>query len=229
MIRKRAAVTSLAFVAAAMLIVGGTAACSSSGTPARVTGTCLSSSAPAASAAAPAVTSGAQPPTATSTPAVTSAPTATDAPTVTGVRAGLRIPAQPVDCFDGSGTVRLDVLTKPAVVNLWASYCLPCHAELPNVEAFAKAAGTSVTVVGVDTADERNAARSVVADLGLTYPMVFDPGQHIYQATAGRGLPATLFVAPGGVVRYVYESGTILDTAHLEALAAQYLGVTVHG
>jgi thiol-disulfide isomerase/thioredoxin len=141
----------------------------------------------------------------------------------------LRLPSQSVDCLDGSGAVRLDTLDRPAVVNLWASYCLPCHAELPHLEAFAQAAGSSLAVIGVDTADERGAAMSVVHDLGLTYPMVFDPKQRIYTATAGRGLPATLFVAPGGSVRYVYESGTILDTARLAQLAQTYLGVTVRG
>jgi len=133
-----------------------------------------------------------------------------------------------VDCLDGSGVVQLDTLTRPAVINLWASYCLPCHAELPRLEAFARAAGSSLAVIGVDTADERSAAVSVVHDLGLTYPMVFDPKQLVYTATAGRGLPATLFVAPGGAVRFVYESGTVLDTTRLGRLAERYLGVTVH-
>jgi cytochrome c biogenesis protein CcmG, thiol:disulfide interchange protein DsbE len=137
------------------------------------------------------------------------------------------VPSHAVDCFDRSGGVRLDTLTRPAVINMWASYCVPCHAELPHLESFARAAGSSVAVIGVDTADERSAAQSVITDLGLSYPMIFDPGQRIYNATAGRGLPATLFVAPGGEIRYVYESGTVLDRAHLDSLASRYLGVTV--
>ncbi|HZD98714.1 MAG TPA: TlpA disulfide reductase family protein, partial [Micromonosporaceae bacterium] len=130
-------------------------------------------------------------------------------------------------CLDGSGDVRLDTLSRPAVINMWASWCEPCRAELPAVEAFAKAAGPAVEVIGVDTADERSAAQSTISDFTLTYPMVSDPGQHILHSIGAQGLPATLFVAPGGDIRYVYNSGTALDTAHLDALAATYLGVTV--
>jgi thiol-disulfide isomerase/thioredoxin len=165
--------------------------------------------------------------------AATSSKTATATPTVTrsasagGTSAG-RVPAQALACLDGSGAVRLDNLSRPAVINMWASWCQPCRAELPAVEAFAKAAGPGIDVIGVDTADERSPAQSTISDFTLTYPMVSDPDQHILHSIGAQGLPVTLFVAPGGDIRYVYRSGTALDTAHLNALAATYLGVTVH-
>ncbi len=164
--------------------------------------------------------------------AATSSSTGAAPPTVTGsARAGGasvgRVPAQSLGCLDGSGDVRLDTLSRPAVINMWASWCEPCRAELPAVEAFAKAAGPAIEVIGVDTADERSAAQATISDFTLTYPMVSDPGQHILHSIGAQGLPATLFVAPGGDIRYVYNSGTALDTAHLDTLAATYLGVTV--
>ena len=58
--------------------------------------------------------------------------------------------------------------------------------------------------------------------------MVSDPDQRILHSIGAQGLPATLFVAPGGDIRYVYNSGTALDIARLDELAATYLGVTVH-
>lgn len=112
---------------------------------------------------------------------------------------------------------------------MWASWCEPCRAELPAVEAFATAAGATVAVIGVNTADERSPAKSTISDLKLTYPMVSDPDQHILHSIGAQGLPATLFVAPGGDIRYVYNSGTALDTAQIDALVTRYLGVTVHG
>ena len=112
---------------------------------------------------------------------------------------------------------------------MWASWCQPCRAELPAVEAFATAAGATVAVIGVDTADERSPAQSTISDLKLTYPMVSDPDQHILHSIGAQGLPATLFVAPGGEIRYVYNSGTALDATQIDALVTKYLGVTVHG
>jgi thiol-disulfide isomerase/thioredoxin len=165
--------------------------------------------------------------------AATSANTAPAMPTVTrstsagGTSAG-HVPAQSLACLDGSGDVRLDRLSRPTVINMWASWCQPCRAELPAVEAFAKAAGPAIDVIGVDTADERSPAQSTISDFSLTYPMVSDPDQHLLHSIGAQGLPATLFVAPGGDIRYAYTSGTALDIAHLNALAATYLGVTVH-
>ena len=198
-------------VATLLTVLAAATACSSSHTgqaSAERTGTCLRAAA-----------------TPSSTGAAT--PKATGSAMAGGALAG-RVPAQSLGCLDGSGDVRLDTLSRPAVINMWASWCEPCRAELPAVEAFAKAAGPAVEVIGVDTADERSAAQSTISDFTLTYPMVSDPGQHILHSIGAQGLPATLFVAPGGDIRYVYNSGTALDTAHLDALAATYLGVTVH-
>ncbi len=165
--------------------------------------------------------------TATAKPSGTGPATPSSGSASAGKSAG-RVPAQSLACLDGSGDVRLDTLSRPAVINMWASWCEPCRAELPAVEAFAKAAAPSIDVIGVDTADERSPAQSTISDFALTYPMVSDPDQHILHSIGAQGLPATLFVAPGGDIRYVYNSGTALDTAHLDALAATYLGVTVH-
>jgi thiol-disulfide isomerase/thioredoxin len=195
-------VTCVAVLAAATACASSPARQESAQRP----GTCLTAASPPAT--------GATPPTTSSTPA--------------GGKSAGRVPARSLACLDGSGDVRLDTLARPAVINLWASWCEPCRAELPAVEAFARAAGPAIDVIGVDTADERSPARSTISDFGLTYPMVSDPEQHILHSIGAQGLPATLFVAPGGDIRYVYNSGTALDTAHLDALAATYLGVTVH-
>lgn len=165
--------------------------------------------------------------TATAKPSAAGSVTGSSPSASAGKSAG-RVPTQSLACLDGSGDVRLDTLARPAVINMWASWCEPCRAELPAVEAFAKAAGPAIDVIGVDTADERSPARSTISDFGLTYPMVSDPDQRILHSIGAQGLPATLFVAPGGDIRYVYNSGTALDIAHLDELAATYLGVTVH-
>lgn len=142
---------------------------------------------------------------------------------------GVRLPSQTLDCFDGSGAVRLTGLAKPAVISLWASWCAPCQRELPNVEAFARSAGPALVVIGVDTADDRSRAQSTIHDLSLTYPMISDPDQAVLHAASGVGLPTTLFVAPGGAIRYVYQSSTVLDLTRLATLAKRYLGVSVNG
>lgn len=141
-----------------------------------------------------------------------------------------RLPDLVLACFDGSGDVRLDTLGRPAVVSLWASWCAPCRDELPQLESYARSAGDTVAVIGVDTLDDRTHAGSMISDDHLGYPMLFDPDKRLADAIGHTVLPVTLFVAPGGVIRHVYFGGTApIDEATLTRLAAQYLGVRSPG
>jgi thiol-disulfide isomerase/thioredoxin len=128
-------------------------------------------------------------------------------------------------CFDGSGEVRLAALGRPAVVNLWASWCAPCRDELPQVEGYYRKAGGSVVVIGVITDTARSAAQSIVTDLGLTFPMLYDREKKLLRATGLTTLPATVFIEAGGRVAYVQRKP--LDGASLRRLGERYLGVVV--
>jgi thiol-disulfide isomerase/thioredoxin len=163
-------------------------------------------------------------------------PAATPGPTQTGscVRTapvasvpspgGTSAPDLALACFTSAATVSLARLGRPAVVNLWASWCPPCRLELPQFEAFAKRAGDTVLVIGVATDTARAAAQSIVDDLGLTFPMLYDREKRLLLAIERVNLPVTLFVDAQGRVAHVYNS-TPLDGAALERLAQQYLGV----
>jgi thiol-disulfide isomerase/thioredoxin len=88
------------------------------------------------------------------------------------------------------------------VVNFWASWCVPCRTELPDLQKVSgEFAGQPVTFVGVDASDERGAAAALLRRTGVTYPTVYDR-RGIYGGIASRwsvtGLPQTWFVAKDG-------------------------------
>src|SRR4029450_12103072 len=88
------------------------------------------------------------------------------------------------------------------VVNFWASWCVPCRTELPDLQKVSgEFAGQPVTFIGVDASDERAAAAKLLSRTGVTYPTVYDR-QGIYGGIAshwaGTGLPQTWFVGKGG-------------------------------
>jgi len=158
-------------------------------------------------------------------PAPTGAPclTTTGAPTTGGGPDA--IPDLSLPCFDGGAPVRLAGLGRPAVVNLWASWCQPCRAEMPEIERYASGAAGRVTVVGVDTGDTRTGGASVLADLGITYPNLYDQGQLLAHAIGRSALPATLFVDAGGRIRHIANGGSPLTVAALTDLVKRHLGV----
>jgi thiol-disulfide isomerase/thioredoxin len=136
-----------------------------------------------------------------------------------------RLPGLNLSCLGTRGQVRLDSLGRPAVINLWASWCGPCRAELPAVQAYALLARDRLLVLGIDSGDTRSGGTSLQADLHLTFPSLADPQQRL-QADLGRtALPVTVFADSSGQIRYVY-TGPVLDRARVAALAAVYLGVT---
>jgi thiol-disulfide isomerase/thioredoxin len=136
------------------------------------------------------------------------------------------LPDLSLPCFAGGTTVALRGLGQPTVINLWASWCEPCRAELPELQRLADRAGGAVTVLGVVTNDSRPAAASLAADLGVSFPAVFDGSSELQHSVGPQVLPMTLFVDASGVVRHLDVSGA-LDLSTLEDLVRRHLGVVL--
>jgi thiol-disulfide isomerase/thioredoxin len=151
-------------------------------------------------------------------------PSAVPSPSVVPASSIGRVPDVELECLEGGGTVRLTDLHRPAIVNLWASWCAPCRTELPAFQAYAARAGDRVAVIGVDTGDTRTAGGALLSDLRVSYPTLFDDRQRLLKAVGRTALPVTLFVDAGGGVRYL-DNSTPLDEAAIARLASTYLGV----
>jgi thiol-disulfide isomerase/thioredoxin len=135
-----------------------------------------------------------------------------------------RIPDLTLECLSGGGTVRLTRLHRPAIINLWASWCAPCRTELPEFQRYATRLGDRVTVIGVDTGDTRAAGSALLQDKRVSYPILFDDQRRLLSAVERGALPVTLFVDADGGLRYLYNS-TALDETGITKLAQTYLGI----
>jgi cytochrome c biogenesis protein CcmG/thiol:disulfide interchange protein DsbE len=93
---------------------------------------------------------------------------------------------------------KLATLDRPAVVNVWASWCIPCRSEAPLLNAAFEAHGTAIEFIGVDVEDNQPDAKAFLAEFGLGFEHVFDRNRSIPNRFAGFGTPITFFFAPGG-------------------------------
>jgi cytochrome c biogenesis protein CcmG/thiol:disulfide interchange protein DsbE len=104
--------------------------------------------------------------------------------------------------LDGNGEVQLSSLRGKAVVlNVWASWCIPCKEEAPYLEQVWRAnRDRGLVVVGLDARDFRADARRFAKRFGLTFPLVYDgPGEELdgYGIT---GFPETFVIDREGRV-----------------------------
>ena len=111
------------------------------------------------------------------------------------------------------------------LVNFWATWCGPCKAEMPDLQAaYAEANGEivvlAVNVEGANLDDARRLAGDFRDELNLTFPIVFDsPDADVFEQYRLRGLPDSFFVDQDGIIRDVVI-GPLSRQALEEKLAA---------
>lgn len=106
----------------------------------------------------------------------------------------------------------------PTVINLWASWCGPCKAELPILAKGHEKLGTRVRFIGIDFADgDSAAALKLASHSGVTYELYADPRSKVRDDLRVIGLPQTVFVDARGTIvateRVAFRSYADLSTA----------------
>lgn len=91
------------------------------------------------------------------------------------------------------------------VINVWGSWCTPCREEAPDLARLARETQSEgVQFLGVDTRDNKAAARAFVRNYEIPYPSLFDPDGKQMLALTGiipiSAVPSTIVIDPDGRV-----------------------------
>jgi cytochrome c biogenesis protein CcmG/thiol:disulfide interchange protein DsbE len=129
-------------------------------------------------------------------------------------REGFSAPDFTLDLL-GNGQVKLSELRgKVVMVNLWASWCPPCRAEMPAIEKVYRAnkdQGLEVLAVNSTVQDSEADAAAFVQNFGLTFPIPLDRTGAVSARYLLRALPSTYFIDRRGVIRSVVIGGPMSE------------------
>ena len=92
---------------------------------------------------------------------------------------------------------------KAIVLNVWASWCVPCNQEAPMLQVAwkqARAQNKNVVFLGIDFQDARSDALTFLHKYGINYPNVLDATGSVSIDYGVTGVPETIFINSQGTV-----------------------------
>ncbi|MDK2971682.1 MAG: hypothetical protein PWP23_1437 [Candidatus Sumerlaeota bacterium] len=134
-------------------------------------------------------------------------------------------PAWPMVTLQGDEVTLGDYRGQTVFLNMWASWCPPCMAELPSIARLHEAvAGEEIAVLAMSWDEEREDIEDALASRQATELPVLLPVKEAPQGMEFTALPTTFIIAPDGrvVLRYVgaHEWDSAESLAFLRQVAA---------
>lgn len=121
-------------------------------------------------------------------------------------RVGSPAPDFSLRTLDGV-TVTLRALQgRPVLINFWASWCLPCREEAPELQRlYEEYQDRGLVILGVNVTQQDTLvdARAYVSEFKITFPIPLDENGEAMRAFRVPGLPTSFFVDRLGIIRNV--------------------------
>jgi thiol-disulfide isomerase/thioredoxin len=87
---------------------------------------------------------------------------------------------------------------KPLIINLWASYCGPCRAEMGSLERLSRKYNGKLNIIGITIDDYRDRAQALIRETGITFANFQDHNLYMENMLGGNFIPLTVLVDEQG-------------------------------
>jgi cytochrome c biogenesis protein CcmG/thiol:disulfide interchange protein DsbE len=123
------------------------------------------------------------------------------------ISVGDPVPDRELPVLGGKGTGEVaDYRGEWVLVNLWASWCVPCRQEAPLLDRFARRyRDRSVRVLGIDVQDNSEDALAFVRQYDVRYPQLRSVGDERSAAFGSTGVPENFLVDPRGRLAFIWR------------------------
>jgi peroxiredoxin len=99
------------------------------------------------------------------------------------------------------------------LVNNWATWCPPCRAEMPELNAFYEAhKDEGFVLIAISSGDTKAQIADFTQQFGLSFPMWQDPTSASLRAFRMDYLPSSFVIDPSGTVRLAWTGAVSLET-----------------
>lgn len=134
-----------------------------------------------------------------------------------GGESGETLPDVDITGLTSGETSQLSDIEGPAVVNLWATWCAPCRAEIPDFEEVHRARSDEVRFVGINVGEDPSVAVDFIDEIGATYDQYADLDGAVSTELRATSMPVTVVIDADGVI----------TTRHLGPLDQQGLNAAI--
>jgi cytochrome c biogenesis protein CcmG, thiol:disulfide interchange protein DsbE len=134
----------------------------------------------------------------------------------TKIAVGEAVPDRVLPVLGGHGQGSIaDYRGRWVLVNLWASWCVPCRQEAPELDRFAQRyRKRGVSVLGIDVQDNSDDALAFLRDYDVRYRQLRSVGDERSAAFGSTGVPENFLVDPQGRLALIWRGP--VDQSFLE-------------
>ena len=114
--------------------------------------------------------------------------------------------------FNGNTNKFSDYKGKPLIINVWASWCGPCRAEMGSLERLShRYDGKEFNMIGISTDDNSDAARALIKQSGITFDNFLDKKLLLENMLGANTIPLTILVDADGRILTKVRGAQVWD------------------
>ncbi len=134
----------------------------------------------------------------------------------------------PMQGLTGPSKLLSDLRGKPLIINVWASWCGPCRAEMGSLERLARRdGGRKFTVIGISTDDYPERAKAYLQQAGTSFSHYIDSRLLLENMLGADRIPLTLLVDAKGRVIGKYYGAKEWDSPEARAVIGKAFGFAI--